>query len=152
MLISDPRLEVLEVDGQRLYAPSPEAWSDLWAAPILEAKTLPVPDLLKKKVEALAPHSELAAALGFAKQQVLFYELLTVGASRYRVFIEAVICEHCGHRATLSATPGVSEIYRGSEDESAAQERSWGLPRQSCFSCGKPLIRRPTVWQVNAAP
>jgi hypothetical protein len=79
---------------------------------------------------------------------VHFYELLCVGGAYYRVFIEAVICDHCGHRAVISATPGVSEIYFGSQ-EKVAQDRSWSLPLQSCFACKRPLSRRATVWQVN---
>lgn len=149
MQIADPRLHVLEVDGQRLYVPSPAAWDELWKSPLLEGCSLPVPNLLREKVEIIASHPEITAALGFAFNRVLFYELLCVKGAFYRVFIEAVICDHCRHRAVISATPGVSEIYWGSQDEVAAQNRSWSLPLEFCFACKMPLSRRHTVWQVN---
>lgn len=150
MQIDDPRLNMLEVDGQRLYVPSPEAWAELWEHPTLEDRSLPVPNLLRTKVQKVASYAEIIAALGFAHDRVYFYELLFFNGAPYRVFIEAVVCDHCRYRALISATPGVSEIYWGSENEVAAQERSWSLPLQSCFSCKKPLYRRSTVWQVNA--
>jgi hypothetical protein len=148
MQTADPRLHVLEVDGQSLYVPSTNAWDELWENPTLEDCRLPVPNLLREKVRRIAPYSEITAALGVAFNRVHFYELLCVGGAYYRVFIEAVICDHCGHRAVISATPGVSEIYFGSQ-EKVAQDRSWSLPLQSCFACKRPLSRRATVWQVN---
>lgn len=150
MQIEDPRLHVLEVDGQPLYAPSPDAWAELWENPTLNGHSLPVPDLMRTKVQRTWTYTEITAALGFAFDRVQFYELLFVNGTAYRVFVEAVVCDHCRHRALISATPGVSEIYWGSEDEVAAQERSCSLPVQSCFSCKKLLSRRPTVWQVNS--
>ena len=151
MQIDDPRLRVLEVDGQQLYIPSASAWAALWEEPALGDKRLPVPDLLRKKVKAIARYSEITAALGFAWERVLFYELLSVNDTFYRVFVEAVICEHCGHRAIISATPTMSEIYWGSQNEVAARKRSNCLPLLPCFACNKPLAHRPTVWQINAA-
>lgn len=150
MQLEDSRLHMLEVDGQRLYVPSLEGWAELWEHPTLEGRRLPVPDLLRAKVQKTASYAEITAALGFAFDRVHFYELLSVDGAPYRVFIEAVICDHCRHRALISATPGVFEIYLGSANEVAAQKRSWSLPLQSCFACKKPLSRRPTVWQVNA--
>ena len=151
MQLDDLRLKVIEVDGQQLYVPSPSAWQDLWEEPLLGNAPLPVPDHLQKKVQAIASYPEISAALGFAWERVHFYELLSIGGVLYRVFIEAVFCDHCGHRAVISATPGVSEIYWGSQDEASARSRSYSLPLQSCFACKKPLTRRSTVWQVNAA-
>jgi hypothetical protein len=151
MHIDDSRLQAIVVDGQTLYVPSAEAWFDLLSGQQFAGRPLPVPDLLKRKVERLALHPELVAAIGFTWQRVHFYELLYVQGQYYRVFVEAVICDHCGHRAEISATPGVADIYWGSTDEAAARERSYGLPSLSCFSCGIRLSRRRTVWQVDAA-
>ena len=150
MQLEDPRLDVIEVDGQALYVPSPEAWAELWKEPTLDNCKLPVPSLLRTKVQTIATYPEITAALGFAFNRVHFYELLRVNGSFYRVFTEAVICDHCRHRALVSATPGMPEIYWGSHSESAAKDRSYSLPLQSCYACKKPLSRRATVWQVNA--
>lgn len=150
MQLNDSRLQVVQVDGQDLYVPSASAWAELWEVPMLGDMRLPVPELLQSKVQAIAPYPEITAALGFAWERVHFYELLSINGTFYRVFIEAVFCDHCGHRAVISATPWVSEIYWGSQNEMAAQHRSWSLPLQSCFACTKQLSRRPTVWQVNA--
>ena len=150
MQTNDPRLQVLEVDGQPLYVPSASAWAELWEEPALGNMKLPIPDFLRKRVQATAPYAEITPALGFACQRVHFYELLSVNGAFYRVFIEAVFCDHCGHRAVISATPGVAEIYWGSQDEVAARNRSYGLGLLSCFACERPLARRPTVWQINA--
>jgi len=148
MKLDDPRLLTIEVDGQQLYVPSPDAWTELWTDSTLDNRKLPVPYLLKSKVQEIAPYPEIRGALGFAFNKVQYYELLCVGSAYYRVFIEAVICHHCRHRAVISATPGVAEIYWGCQDEMAAQDRSWSLPKQACFACKEPLSRR-TVWQVN---
>jgi len=150
MQLEDVRLHIVEVDGQQLYIPSPDAWAALWKEPMLDNRTLPVPDLLRTKVNAIAHYPDITAALGFAFHCVHFYELLRVNGCFYRVFMEAVVCAHCQHQALISATPGVPEIYWGSQDEVAAQDRSWRLPLLSCFACKKPLSRRATVWQVNA--
>lgn len=150
MQLDDPRLDVIEVDGQPLYVPSPEAWAELWNEPTLDDRRLPVPDRLRIKVQEIAPYPEITAALGFVFDRVFFYELLSVNGAFYRVFIEPVFCDHCLYRAVISATPGVSEIYFGSQNEAAAQQRSCSLPLQSCFACKKLLSRRATVWQFNA--
>ena len=92
---------------------------------------------------------KLVSALGFAWDRTSFYELLNLNDELYRVFVEAVICDFCGHRAVASATPGVMEIYWGAEDETKARERCFSLPRLSCSACKKLLERRSTVWQVN---
>lgn len=149
MQLEDARLHIVDVDGQKLYIPLPDGWDALWQEPILNNHRLPVPDVLREKVQKIAAYPAITAALGFAFHRVHFYELLGVNGTFYRVFMEAVICDHCGHRALISATPGVADIYWGSHDEVAAQERSWSLPLQSCVACRKPLDRRATVWQVN---
>jgi len=143
-------VEELLVDGQPLYVPSSAAWQALWSEPVFEGKRLPVPDLLARKVASNQHYPEIVSALGFAYDRVWLYELLRFQGQLYRVFIEAVICDHCGHRAVQSATPGIMEIYWGSENPEAARERSYSLPRLSCFRCHKVLERRRTVWQVNA--
>jgi len=150
MKLDDPRLRTVHVDGQRLFVPSPSGWQALWDDPVFDDKRLPVPDLLRKKIEAIKPYPEITAALGFAWNRVHFYELLCVDDELYRVFIEFVFCDFCGHRATISATPAMIDIYWGSVDEAAARRRSDSLPKQSCFACKRPLARRATVWQVNA--
>lgn len=149
MQLEDARLALIEVDGQPLYVPSPDAWAQLWMEPTLDNCRLPVPDLLRIKVRAIVAYPEITAALGFAFNRVLFYELLRVDDSFYRVFVEAVVCDHCRHRALISATPEVPEIYWGSQNEVAARHRSSSLSLQSCFACEMPLSRRATVWQVN---
>jgi hypothetical protein len=149
MQLDDPRLEIIEVDGQQLFVPSAAAWMAFWEDPVLDDRRLPVPDLLRKKVDAIAPYREIIAALGFVWDRVQFYELLCVDNLLYRVFVEPVLCEFCGHRALISATPSPCEIYWGSVNEGAARNRSYGLPTQSCCACGRQLVRRRTVWQVN---
>lgn len=150
MELEDARLHIVEVDGQQLYIPSPDAWAELWTEPTFGDCKLPVPDLLNKKVQAIVAYPEITTALGFAFSRVRFYELLLVNDCFYRVFVEAVICDYCQHRALISATPAVAEIYWGSQNEVAARDRSYSLPLQSCFSCKKSLVGRPTVWQVTA--
>jgi hypothetical protein len=120
MQVDDPRLHIIEVDGQQLYVPSPDAWTELWTDPTLDNRKLPVPDLLKRKVQEIAPYPEISGALGFAFNKVQYYELLRIGSVYFRVFIEAVICHHCRHRAVISATPGAAEIYWRRQDEMAA--------------------------------
>lgn len=150
MKTEDPRLHIIEVDGQQLYVPSSEVWAELWKDPTLDCWMLPVPDILRTKVQAIVAYPEITAALGFAFNRVHFYELLRVNGTFYRVFIEAVCCDYCQHRAVISATPAVQEIYWGARNEAAAQDRSRSFPLQSCFACKKPLSRRATVWQFNA--
>lgn len=149
MQLDAPGLRTIEVDGQQLYVPSADAWAALWKDPMLGNLKLPVPDLLKKKVQAIARYPEITGALGFAFKRVHYYELLCINDALYRVFIEAVICDHCGYRAVISATPGVADIYWGSQNEAAARERSCSLPLVCCSACKRPLSRRATVWQVN---
>lgn len=150
MQVQDWRLKTIDIDGQRLYIPSSDAWTELWKNPTLAYRKLPVPHLLQTKLEAIARYPEITAALGFVFDRVHFYELLRVDGMFYRVFIEAVVCDHCRHQAVISATPAVADIYWGSQDELAAHERGRHLPLQPCFACKKPLSRRPTVWQVNS--
>ena len=142
-------VEELQVDGQPLYVPSSEAWQALWSEPVFQGKELAMPDVLARRVASNQQYPEIISALGFAHDRVWFYELLRFQGQLYRVFVEAVICDHCDHRAIQSATPGVSEIYWGSENPEDARERSYSLPRLSCVRCHQVLERR-TVWQVNA--
>ncbi len=145
----DERLGHVTVDGQEMFVPSEAGWDALWVEPQLGGRKLPVPDLLRKSVLRNAQYPELVSALGFARGRTHFYELLKLNGGLYRVFVEAVICDSCGHRAVASATPGVMEIYWGAEDEAKARERCYSLPGQSCSACKKLLERRRTVWQVN---
>jgi hypothetical protein len=147
--LADERLARIAVDGQELFVPSEPAWKALWDEPQLDGRKLPVPDLLRNAVRRNAQYPELVSALGFAWDRTHFYELLNFGDELYRVFVEAVICEFCGHRAIASATPGVMDIYWGAKDETTARERGYSLPRQSCHACKSLLERRRTVWQVN---
>lgn len=149
MELIDERLGRLTVDGQEMFVPSEAGWEELWAQPQLAGRKLPVPDFLRKNVRRNAQYPELVSALGFAWDRTHFYELLNLNGGLYRVFVEAVICDFCGHRAVASATPGVMEIYWGADDETKARERCYSLPRQSCSACMKLLDRRRTVWQVN---
>lgn len=147
---SDSRFEKIRVDGQEMLVPSPEAWELLWREPELDGYRIPGLDLLKRKVATNAAYSELVSCLAIAYRGVMFYELLRWQGELYRVFVEAVICEHCGYRATLSATPSASDRYFGCPDRHAAEARSFSLPKQNCYGCGNLLWRRTTVWQVNA--
>ena len=149
MELIDERLGRVTVDGQEMFIPSEAGWEALWAEPQLAGRKLPVPELLRKNVRRNAQYPELMSALGFAWDRVHFYELLNLNGDLYRVFVEAVICDLCGHRAVASATLGVMEIYWGAEDEAKARERCYSLPRQSCSACKEVLERRRTVWQVN---
>jgi hypothetical protein len=149
MELTDDRLGRVTVDGQEMFVPSVEGWEALWVEPLLAGSQLPVPNLLRKNVRRNAQYSELVSALGLAWDRTHFYELLNLNDKLYRVFVEAVICDFCGHRAVASATPGVMEIYWGVEDETKARERCYSLTRQSCGACKKLLERRRTVWQVN---
>jgi hypothetical protein len=149
MELIDERLARVTVDGQEMFVPSEAGWEAFWIEPQLAGRNLPVPDLLRKNVRRNAQYPELVSALGFAWDRTSFYELLNLNDELYRVFVEAVICDFCGHRAVASATPGVMEIYWGAEDETKARERCFSLPRQSCSACKKLLERRSTVWQVN---
>lgn len=149
MDLTDERLGRLAVDGQEMFVPSEAGWEALWEEPQLAGRKLPVPDLLRKKVGRNAQYPELVSALGFAWDRTHFYELVKFDDELYRVFVEAVVCDFCGHRAVASATPGVMDIYWGAKDETAARERCYSLPRQSCNACKKLLERRRTVWQVN---
>lgn len=149
MEITDERLGRVTVDGQEMFVPSDAGWEALWVEPQLAGRKVPVPDLLRKNVQRNAQYPELVSALGFASDGMHFYELLNLNGELYRVFVEAVICDFCGHRAVASATPGVMEIYWGADDETKARERCYGLPRQSCNACKCLLERRRTVWQVN---
>ena len=78
---------------------------------MLEDRSLPATDLLRAKVQEIASYAEITDALGLAFDRIFFYELLFVDGAPYLVFIEAVACDHSRHRALISATPGVSEIY-----------------------------------------
>ncbi len=149
MELIDERLGRVTVDGQEMFVPSMAGWDPLWVEPQLGGRKLPVPDLLRKSVLRNAQYPELVSALGFAWGRAHFYELLKLNGGLYRVFVEAVICDFCGHRAVASATPGVMEIYWGAEDETKARERCYSLACQSCSACKKFLERRRTVWQVN---
>lgn len=149
MELIDERLGRVTVDGQEMFVPSEAGWNALWAEPQLAGRKLPVPDVLRKSVLRNAQYPELMSVLGFARDRTHFYELLKLNGGLYRVFVEAVICDFCGHRAVASATPGVMEIYWGAEDETKARERCYSLPRQSCSACKELLERRRTVWQVN---
>ena len=149
MDLTDQRLGRLTIDGQEMFVPSEAAWDVLWEQPQLAGRKLPVPDLLRKNVRRNALYPELVSALGFAWDRTHFYELLKFNGELYRVFVEAVICDRCGHRAVASATPGVTDIYWGAKDETAARERCYSLAAQSCNACKRLLDRRRTVWQVN---
>ena len=149
MQTDDPRLTAIEVDGQTLHVPSPAAWTAFWEDPTLDGKPLGTLALLRAKVGATAPYPEIVVALGIVHGRVIFYELLRVEGALYRVFVEAVFCDHCGHRARISATPGMYTIYIGCADIEAARERGYRLPQQSCHACKRLLVRRRTVWQVN---
>ena len=149
MKSSDHRLEQTLVDGQMLFIPTVEGWGALWSDPTLDDHPLPTIDLLKSKVGRNAKYQEIRSALGIAHGRVMFYELLDRCGEFFRVFVEAVICEHCGFKADVSATPGVNECYMGCQDETAAMRRGFSLPNQHCLACGKELNRRYTVWQIS---
>lgn len=149
MELIDERLSRVTVDGQEMFVPSEAGWQALWTEPELAGRKLPVPELLRKNVHRNTQFPELVSALGFASNRTHFYELLNLNDELYRVFVEAVICDFCGHHAVASATPGVMKIYWGAGDETRARERCYNLPRQSCRVCKKLLERRITVWQVN---
>ena len=149
MFTHSKEFQEILVDGQLLYAPSTETWQALLSDTIYQGYRIPAPDLLAKKVANNQKYPQLLSTLGIMQGHVMFYELLHHKNNLYRVFVEAVTCEHCGYRASLSATPGVAEIYWGCPDPKAAKSRSYSLPNLSCNSCQKPFQRRYTVWQAN---
>jgi hypothetical protein len=100
-------IENIEVDGQVLYCPKPEQWDDIYRLQSFEGiKISPrILELLKRKVECNSRYPDLTSCIAIYYNRVMFYELLQLDDQKYRVHVEAVICENCGHRAEISATP-----------------------------------------------
>jgi hypothetical protein len=149
MQTNDSRITTKLVDGQVLYFPTQEAWEELKKCCEFGRSKIPVPDLIFSKVERISRYKELHSAFGFAFGQLMFYELLELDGILLRVFVESVICEHCGKRAEISATPGSSEIYYGCEDKRAAMDRGYSYPNLPCPYCRKQFQRRYTIWRVK---
>ncbi|HEY9728722.1 MAG TPA: hypothetical protein V6D50_19915 [Chroococcales cyanobacterium] len=149
MQTNDPRVKTQLVDGQVLYFPTQETWEELKKSSEFGGSKIPVPDLVFPKVERNSRYKDLHSAFGFAFGQLMFYELLELDGISIRVYVESVICEHCGKRAEISATPGVSEIYYGCEDKRVAMDRGYSYPNLPCPYCRKSLQRRYTIWRVK---
>ncbi len=149
METNDPRLKTKVLDGQVLYFPTLKAWEELEKCPVFGGSQIPVPDYLFRKVKWTSSFKELQSALGFALGNLMFYELLELDGILLRVFVESVICEPCGKRAEISATPGGVELYFGCEDKIAARDRGYSYPNLPCPYCRKPSQRRYTIWRVK---
>jgi|GEM_PF-6657354 hypothetical protein len=64
----------------------------------------------------------------------MFYELLELNGTLISWFSEDVVCEPCGKRAEISATPRAMDIYWGCEGQESAMNRGFS------FRCGLTLI------------
>ena len=141
--------ENIEVDGQMLHCPKPEQWENIYQIQSFEGIRISpqILDLIKSKVETNSKYADLKLCLAMYNNQLMFYELVQLGNEHYRVHVEAVICENCGHRAEISATPGNSDIYFGAEDPAKARKKAYDQPNLACPQCGKTYDRRYTIWQ-----
>jgi hypothetical protein len=150
METNDPRVKTKVLDGQVLYFPTPEAWAELEKYPVFGGRKIPVTDIIFPKVKWTSRFKELQSAFGFAfGNQLFFYELLELDGIKIRVFVERIICDHCGKRAEISAMPAAGEIYYGCEDKQAARDRGYSYPNVPCPYCRKTSQRRYTIWRVK---
>ncbi len=150
MEINDPRVRTKVVDGQVLYFPTPGAWEELEKYPVFGESKIPVTDIIFPKVRWTSNFKELKSALGFAfGNQLMFFELLELDGILIRVFIERIICDHCGKRAEISAMVGAPDLYWGSEDKKAARDKGYSYPNVPCPYCRKISQRRWTIWRVK---
>jgi len=136
------------IDGQEIFFPTEKQWEVIFETSLFQGRAVKLVDLIKSKVIRNRKYSELKCGLGVFDQWVLFYEFLVVDKELIRVFVERVICELCNNRATVSATPGVIDLYIGLADKQQAKVRGYKFPNLSCGHCDTPYHRRYTIWQA----
>ena len=139
--------ENIIIDGQKLFCPDQEQWEHLFKHPIFHGKEISSIHLIEKKVRTNWAFEEIKNCLGNFKEWVLFYELVSMEGKWVRVFVESVICETCGQRPEISATPSVPEIYFGAEDPEAVKTKGFNYPNLKCKWCNSTYDRRHTIWQ-----
>ena len=140
-------MKTLVVDEQELFCPSLDEWEDLKSDLMINGIRIPLIDFITKRVTNNLRYTELKSVLGQYKGKIYFYELLKIENELVRVHTESVICENCGKRPTISATPSVVDIYVGVEDKDKAKKRGFKFPNLRCRYCNSLYERRYTIWQ-----
>ena len=146
--MNQSELEQIIVDGQILSCPNLEQWLK-----ILHLKTFNGVSIewIKEKIIRNSEYPIIKSCITIYKKRISYYELLYIEGKYYRVFIERIVCDHCGNRAKISATPGVIDSYIGldSINQEMAIKRYRTLPNLSCPNCSRIYDRRYTIWQIN---
>ncbi|MGS2727899.1 hypothetical protein ACU8DI_14915 [Psychroserpens sp. BH13MA-6] len=139
--------EKIILDNQEIICPNSNQWEMIFDSEKIDGRKVPLIDLIKTKVIRNSKYSELKSCLTFTFNQIMFIELLEIDSELIRVFVERVICDNCGKRALLSATPGVSDLYIGLENKEKARERGYKHKNLNCKFCNSIYVRRYTIWQ-----
>ena len=137
------------LDNQEIICPNLNQWNLIFESKKIEGITIPLIDLIKSKVIRNSKHSELKSCLTLINNKVMFIELLDIDSKLIRVFVESVICDNCGEKTVISATPGVSDIYIGlsEKEKQKARKRGYEHKTLNCKHCNHLYKRRYTIWQ-----
>ncbi|HEV3167779.1 MAG TPA: hypothetical protein VGZ22_27495 [Isosphaeraceae bacterium] len=147
MTTGDARIGLEPLQGQEVFVPTAEAWRDVLRAGTLDGQPAPLPEWVAGWLDCYAKFD--VAALGVVRVGArgwMLVQLFRLGGRTFRVHFEDVICEHCGRRCGLSATPDTT-AYAGTGHTVAEVWAEFdGLPVEPCPHCGGMLRRRHTIW------
>ena len=150
MCISEPVIPVMIVDGQPVYVPGYETWTELSQTRWFQGKRIfgeDYADLVAEHLSLVRRYPEFS--LGFRELPAfgndwVILMLLKTHAGPQRVAIEWVTCEVCGWYGVI-ANPMSWDVYVGAADIPAGLERASKLPVVTCPKCKSDLPRH-AVW------
>jgi len=143
-------MKVINNWGQEVIIPTREEWEIMLADGRYNGDQLSevTIEYAGRDLEDFKNCPEIVLEFTLCHGRESYLRMLKIDNNLHRVHFEDVICEHCGKRTEMSATPDLVG-YAGATRAKAAQEAVRALPIKNCKHCHAELSRRNTIWFRN---
>jgi hypothetical protein len=133
-----------QVGRQTIVLPSNAEWAALLTVGLLDDLPLVSEAVARRWLASFGHLKEAGLGLYIQTGKWWAAPLLKLRGRYYHVHFEDVICEHCGRRCGLSATPQPASYFNMSFSD--AWKEFSPYPVLPCPHCGELLRRRQTFW------